>query len=143
MRPELAAVIPCADPQYAGQAGGRNADARRLLDGRQVETVHDDLVNGVGPLRQGGLHEPAQGRTVSIVGTGPQLLVPAADLAAAADDAAGKRQNDAGYLTYRRDGSLRCLQRDRLSFADDQEVAASHAFDRAEDVLAEELTVHD
>src|SRR5205823_9762620 len=113
-----------------------------LLDARQVNAVNDDLINAVGPLGQRRLHHAAQGGTVRVVGAGAELLVTAADLAAAAHDAAGKGQDHARYLTNGGDGGLRRGESGCLTVADDQEVAASHALDRPEEILADEFAVH-
>src|SRR5437588_737214 len=74
--------------------------------------------------------------------TSRQQLVFAADLAAGANDAAGKRQDDAGQLANRRGRRLRRCQASRLARGQDQEVTAADALDGAEDVLAGELAVH-
>src|SRR5262249_18344317 len=71
-----------------------------------------------------------------------QLLVAAADLAARADDAAGEGQDHARHPADRRDRRFGSRPRLGLGGADDQEVAAGHALDRAEDGLADELAVH-
>ena len=72
--------------------------AHRLLDRGAVEPVDDDLQHRVDCLRQlAGHAEPsAQRRAVGVVGRRDHVLVALrADLAAGADDAAGKRQDDA------------------------------------------------
>src|SRR5262249_21649168 len=72
-----------------------------------------------------------------------QFLVAAAHLAAGADDAAGEGGDDAVYLPDGGDGGLGGGEGGLLALAQDQEVAAGHALDRAEEVLAKELAVHD
>src|SRR5207302_354283 len=116
--------------QHTGTACGPDADAGRLLDARQIDAVDDDLVNRVGTLGQGRLHHAAQRGTVGIVGTGTELLVATADLAAAAHDAPGKGQDHARHLTHGGNGGLGGGESGRLTVADDQEVPAGHALDR-------------
>src|SRR5262249_31092270 len=65
------------------------------------------------------------------------------DLAAAADDAAGKRQDDAAHLAHRVGGGLGGRERGCLIARQDQEVAAADRLLHAERLLDEELAVHD
>ena len=58
------------------------------------------------------------------------------------DDASRERHDDAGNLTHGGDRRFRRRQRHGLRRADDQKVAAGHALDRAEKILAGELAVH-
>src|SRR5262249_35516773 len=138
-RPELAAVVTGGDTEDAGAAGSADADAGRLLDGRKIDAVNDDLVDGPRPLGQGGCHEPAGRGAEGRVGARLELLVPAADLAAAAHPAARKRHDDPRHLPHGGHRRLRRGQRLGLAAADDQKVPARHAFGRTKDVLAGEL----
>src|SRR5207237_2959336 len=71
----------------------------------------------------------------------PQPLVLAADLAPGPHDAAGEGEDHAGHGADRGDRRLGRRQRRGLRLAEDQEVPAADALDRAEHVLAEELAV--
>src|SRR5579884_1297125 len=140
---EIAAVVAGADADNTRTAGGFDAGARRLLDGGEIESVDDDLVDGIDAFGEGGFDQAAQCRAIGVVGAGFELFVAAADFAAAADDAAGEGTDHAGHAFNGGDGRSRRGERRRLAFAEDQEVAAGHALDGAENILADELAVHD
>src|SRR5438552_5590075 len=103
---ELAAVVTGGDLQHAWTARSPDAEARCFLDRSQINAIDDDLVDGPGVLRQFALDQAAQGGTVGIIGTGLQLLVAAADLRAAANDASRKRHDDPRHLANRGDPGL-------------------------------------
>src|SRR5262249_23472293 len=67
----------------------------------------------------------------------------AADLAAAAHHAAGEGKDYSRHAPHGRDRRFRRRQRRRLTLAHDQEVAAGDSLGGAEEVLANELAVHD
>src|SRR5262245_25611523 len=60
--PELAAVIPRADLDDAGRAGGANAHAHRRLHRPQVQAVDHDLVDRLDVLGQPTPAQPPEGR---------------------------------------------------------------------------------
>src|SRR5262245_8491847 len=91
--PELAAVVPSRDLENARAARGIHAGSQRALDGRTIQTIHHDLEHGIHALWQLAAHAlpAAQCRTVRVVGGRDHVLVLLRpDLAAGADDAAGK-----------------------------------------------------
>src|SRR5579871_1367318 len=142
-RTKIPAVVSGADADDAGTAGSLDAGARGLLDRGEVESVDDDFIDGVDAFGKGGCDEATQRGAIGVVGAGLELFVAAADLAAAADDAAGKGTNDSGHSPDGGDGGFSRGEGNRLTFAEDQEVAAGYSFDRAEHIFTEELAVHD
>src|SRR5687768_12390394 len=98
MLPEFAAVIARRDLDDPRPARGAETEAHRLFYRLTIDAVDDDLQHRVDRFRQLARHtEPAANRrAVRFVGRRDHVLVaPRADLAAGADDAAGKRQDDA------------------------------------------------
>src|SRR6185436_5551561 len=98
MLPELAAVIAGRDLHDPRPARRVEADAHRVFYSLTIDAVDNDLQHRIHRLRQLARHtEPAANRrAVRLVGRGGHVLVALrADLAAGADDTAGKRQDDA------------------------------------------------
>src|SRR5216683_290778 len=115
--PELAAVIPRRDLDDAGPARRVDAGAQRVLDRLTVQAVDDDLEHRVHARRQRALDADAsaQRRAVGVVGGRDHLLIALrANLAAAPDDAAWEREDDAAYSAHRVDGRFRRRQRGLL-----------------------------
>src|SRR5579884_1354947 len=103
-RPEMAAVVAGTDADDAGTTSRLDAGAHGLLDGSEIESIDDDFVDGMDAFGQSRGDQAAQRGAISIVGAGFELFVTAADFAAAADDAAGKRTNHAADLLDGRHG---------------------------------------
>src|SRR5579875_1207660 len=139
-RSEMAAVVAGTDADDAGTTSGLDAGVHGLLDDGKIESVDDDFVDGVNTFRKGRGDQTAQCWAIGVVGAGFELFITAADFAAAADNAAGKGTDDAANLPHGSDGSG---QGCRLTLAKDKKIAASHALDRAENILADEFAVHD
>lgn len=88
---ELATVVSGTDRQDSRSAGGANADARRGFHGVERQAIEDDFVDAIASFGQIGAAATTQRRAECIVGAGAQILVFAADLTPASNDAAGKR----------------------------------------------------
>ncbi len=135
MLPELAAVVAGRDLDDARSARGVDADAHRVLDGRAIESVHDDLEDRVHTVRE-RLLTPSRPRSVgqyaSLVDAVIFLYLFAPTLLPAAHDAAGEGQDDAADLAHRPDSGLRRGERGVWSFGKDQEVAATDRLLHAE-----------
>src|SRR5438270_4194546 len=84
-RPQVAAVVAGGDSPYAGPAGRPDACPHRRLHCRQIDAVNDHFIDGVHALGQRRWNDAAERGAVGIVSAGPEFLVAAADLAAAAD----------------------------------------------------------
>src|ERR1043165_9168444 len=141
-RSEVTAIVAGRDAEDARPARGADADAGRFLDGGLIDAVDDDFVDGIDPFGQGGFHHAAQGGAISVVGAGTQFLVATADLAAGADNAAGKWKNDAGELPNRGDSGFCGRQPFGLARRQKQEIPARNALDGAENIFTREFTVH-
>src|SRR5262245_51219371 len=74
---ELATVIASRDLDHAGAAGGLDAGAKGLFDGRTIQAVDDDLEHRVHFVwqRARDLAAPAQRRAIGVVGGRDHLLV--------------------------------------------------------------------
>src|SRR5688572_12765505 len=142
---QLAAVVAGANRLDAGTAGGVDAGTHRAVDRRRVEPVEHDFEHGIDPVGQFGFRPRAHGRTVGVVGRGDHSRVAAgANLAAAADYAAGEREDHAGHALDRADSSFGCRQPAVAGLGEYQKVAAADAlFLDAEALLQETLAFHD
>src|SRR6516225_7936991 len=98
MRSQVAAIIAGGDADNARDAGGPDADAGSFFHSSQIQAIDDNLVNRVDAFGHGRLDLAAQGRAVGVIGAGAEFLVSASDLAAGADDATRKGQDNAGDL---------------------------------------------
>ena len=109
-----------------------------------LEPVDHDLEHGVHALGQRARGQRPDRRAKRVVGRRDHPRISArADLAAAADDAAWKRQNHAGHAVDRGDGGFGGGQRRGRGLGQDQEIAAGHALLlEAEALLQQALAFH-
>src|SRR5205823_8033368 len=93
--PKFAAVVSRADCEDPRAASRTDADPHGLFDRRYVQPIDHNFVDGVATVRQFGA-AAAESRAIQVVGAGSEFFVPAADFAATANHAAGKRRDNAG-----------------------------------------------
>src|SRR5678816_3671003 len=142
--PELATVVAGADRLHPRAAGSVDPGAHRPIDRRRVETVEDDFQHRVDAVRQLRLRARTYGRAVRVVGGRDHALVMSrADLAAAADDAAGEWKNHSGHSLDRLHCRFGCRESGIDAASKDQEISAADAFLLdAEALLDEALAFH-